>query len=214
MPEQVAGRDAGEGDVPDAVADQAHPPLDEEEADRGREQPTIAPAANASRMNSESRMDVRGVVPARRELAGCAVEDDPAADEHEPLDVALDRAELVRDVEDRDAELPVELARAASASASWASDVDAGRRLVEDEQRRLAGERLGDEARCCCPPESVRERRVGPVGEPDALDRLVDERAISAAQRPEQAAGREPSRRDDLPYGGGRVDAELARWAR
>ena len=74
-----------------------------------------------------------------------AVEDDAAADEHEPLDDVLDGAELVRDVEDRDAELAVELARAAPPSASCASASTPVGRLVEDEQRRLAGERLGDE---------------------------------------------------------------------
>ena len=35
--EQVAERYSGEGDVADAVADEAHPALDEEEADRRRE---------------------------------------------------------------------------------------------------------------------------------------------------------------------------------
>ena len=68
----------------------------------GASRPTIAPAANASRMNSRSSMGVGGVVPDAREVLRRAVEDDAAADEHEPLDEALDRSELVRDVEDGD----------------------------------------------------------------------------------------------------------------
>ena len=61
----------------------------------GASSPTIAPAAKASRMNSSSSMDVRRVVPDAGEALGRAVEHDPAADEDEPLDEALDRSELV-----------------------------------------------------------------------------------------------------------------------
>src|SRR6188474_2835560 len=71
----------------------------------GASTPTIAPAARARRMNSLSSMDVPGVVPDAREVVRRAVEDDAAADEHDPLHVLLHRAELVRDVDDRDAEL-------------------------------------------------------------------------------------------------------------
>jgi hypothetical protein len=53
-------------------------------------------------------MDVRGVVPDAGEPSGWSVEHDRAADEDEALDEALDRAELVGDVEDRDAEVGVE----------------------------------------------------------------------------------------------------------
>ena len=45
--------------------------------------------------------------------------------------------------------------------------------------------------------------------EPDALDRLGDDRAVAAAKRAEEAAGREPAGGDDLAHGRGRVDAEL-----
>ena len=65
----------------DAVADEAQPPLDEEEADRRREEPDTAPAANASRMNSRSNMDVRRVVPALGKRARRPVEDDAASHE-------------------------------------------------------------------------------------------------------------------------------------
>src|SRR5215211_3715218 len=74
----------------------------------GARRPTIAPAANARRMNSLPSMRVRRVVPNGRQLRRAAVEDDGAAHEHHALDVALDRPELVRDVDDRDAELAPE----------------------------------------------------------------------------------------------------------
>src|SRR6188508_476493 len=74
----------------------------------GASRPTTAPAAKASRMNSRSSMDMRRVVPEAGEILRRAVEDDAAADEHEPLDEALDRSELVRHVEDRDRELAVQ----------------------------------------------------------------------------------------------------------
>src|SRR4051812_34748685 len=76
----------------------------------GASSPTIAPAANASRMNSVSNMGVRGVVPRRRERAWPAVEDDRPTDENEPVDERLDRAELVRDEQDRHTEVAVQLA--------------------------------------------------------------------------------------------------------
>src|SRR5215211_6913302 len=74
----------------------------------GASTPTTAPAAKASRMNSDSNMDVRGVVPQPRQRGRRSVEDDAAADEDEPLDVALYRAELVRDVQDGNRQLPME----------------------------------------------------------------------------------------------------------
>src|SRR5262245_51934593 len=74
----------------------------------GASTPITAPAAKASRMNSNSNMHVRGVVPDAGQPARCAVEDDPPVDEHQPLDVALHGAELVRDVEDRHRQLLVQ----------------------------------------------------------------------------------------------------------
>ena len=77
----------------------------------------------------------------------------------EPLDDVLDRAELVRDVEDGDAELAVELARAAR-RALLGVGVDAGRGLVEDQQPRLGGERLGDEGALLLAARERRDRLV------------------------------------------------------
>src|SRR5712691_11762234 len=110
----------------------------------GASSPTIPPAAKARRMNSTSSMGVRRVVPAGRQGGGRAVEDDRAADEDEAVDERLDRAELVRDIEDRRPRLAVEL-RQQLREPLLCVDVDARRRLVEDEQLGLGGERLGDE---------------------------------------------------------------------
>src|SRR5437867_7103540 len=110
----------------------------------GASSPTTIPAANASRMNSRSSMRVRGVVPDTGQVRGRPVEDDLAAHEHDPLDEALHRAELVRHVEDRHVELTMELLEQ-RAQRLLALRVDAGGRLVEDEQIRIRRERLRDE---------------------------------------------------------------------
>ena len=84
------------------------------------------------------------VVPVGGELGRRAVEDDAAADENDALDEPFHRAELVRDVEDRDAESLVQPAEK-RAESLLRVDVDTSRRLVEDEELRFAGERLRDE---------------------------------------------------------------------
>src|SRR5919201_2396412 len=75
----------------------------------GASTPTTAPTSKARRMNSSSNMHVRRVVPDTRQLVGATVEDDAAAHEHDPLDEALDGAELVRDVDDGGAQLAPQL---------------------------------------------------------------------------------------------------------
>src|SRR5439155_1168789 len=71
----------------------------------GASSPTTMPAPNASRMNSRSSMCVRRVVPDTRQGRGGPVEDDLASNQDESFDESLDRAELVRDVQDGHAEL-------------------------------------------------------------------------------------------------------------
>src|SRR5690242_21405799 len=110
----------------------------------GASTPTIAPTPNASRMNSRSSMLVRRVVPDARKVVRRAVEDNRAADEDEPLDEPLDGSELVGDVQDGDAELAVQL-REKRRQRLLGLRVDAGGRLVEDEEAGLGRERLGDE---------------------------------------------------------------------
>ena len=54
-------------------------------------------------------------------------------------------------------------------------------------------------ARCCCPPESSDELRVGAARpRPDVGDRLLDDRPVAGAQRAEQPALGEPAGGDDL----------------
>src|SRR4029453_11487712 len=68
----------------------------------GAIRPITMPAAKARRMNSSSNMGVRGVGPELGQGGRMTVEDDRLPDEHETLDVTLDGAELVGDVQDRD----------------------------------------------------------------------------------------------------------------
>ena len=58
------------------------------------------------------------------------------------------------------------------------------------------------------PPESVRKRRVGPVGEPDRLDRARHGLAVGATQRAPDPGRREPAGGDDLPHRHGRLAEE------
>src|SRR3954471_19290813 len=109
----------------------------------GASRPTMAPAANAYRMKSTSRMDMGGVVPVAREGRGGTVEEDAAAHEHETFHESLDGAELVRDVENRRAELDVELLEQLREGV-LGPHVHPGCRLVQDEQIGLAGKRLCD----------------------------------------------------------------------
>src|SRR6476620_2313155 len=110
----------------------------------GASSPTTIPAPKASRMNSRSSMYVRGVVPDTGQGRRRPVEDDPAANEHDPLDEALDGAELVRDVEDRHLELAAQ-ALQQRRDRILRFDVDASGGLVQHEQLRIGRQRLGDE---------------------------------------------------------------------
>src|SRR5919198_976557 len=173
----------------------------------GASTPTTIPAANASRMNSSSSMRVRRVVPDAGQLLRATVEDDPLAHEYESLHEPLDRAELVRDVEDRDPELAVE-ALEQRAERLLRRDVDAGRRLVEREQRRPRGERLRDERALLLTAGEPQQRPAGEVRDPDALERLVDGGAVLGPQ-PSERPQRCPPGLDHLSYRRGRVHAEM-----
>src|SRR5438093_876286 len=120
-------------------------------------------------MNWGSKMDMRRVVPAIRKRGRIAVEDDSAAHEHEPLDVGLDRAELVRDVEDGDAELAAELVEEAGAAAARPLEPH-----DEPYERRLSAAvrpREGDELALRDLEVHVAEDvRSVPVAEGDALE--------------------------------------------
>ena len=137
-----------------------------------------APAANARRMNSLSSMRVGGVVPLGREGAGRPVEDDAAAHEDEALHDLLDGAELVRHVEGRHLPVVAEAVEEAGKRLLRLS-VDARGRLVQDEQRGLAGERLGDERPLLLAAGQLRQRTGCLLGEPDVRDGRIHDRAVA-----------------------------------
>src|SRR3990170_5064117 len=105
-------------------------------------------------------------MPAAGELTRRPVEDDAAADEQQPLHDVLDGSELVGDVEDGGAELAVQR-RQESRERLLGVHVDARRRLVEDEERGLARERLRDEGALLLTARKARERRSGMRGQAD-----------------------------------------------
>ena len=151
-------------------------------------------------------------MPARGKCVRVAVEDDAAADEHEPVDEPLDRAELVREEEDRHAELAVQLAEQPG-ERLLRVDVHAGGRLVQDEQLGLGRERLGDErplllaagkALTTCDACAVRSTRAI----------ASSTRAVAGARAAQKAAQRDASGVDELADGDRRRDPSRARWAR
>src|SRR2546422_10504954 len=174
----------------------------------GASTPTIAPDANASRMKSASRMDMGRVVPGGREGARLSVEDNLAANEDEALDETLDGAELVRDEEDRHAELAVKLVEQGGEGLLRA-DVDACSWLVEDEELGLSGERLGDEGALLLTAREARDHRVRLFSEPDPLDRSVDRGAIRAAEAADETVSRHPARHHGLANRDRRLDSDL-----
>ena len=111
----------------------------------------------------------------------------------------LDRPELVRDVEDRDAELGPELAEERG-ERLLRLDVDAGGRLVECEQRGLRGERARDERPLLHPARERSQRGVRALGEPDPPDRAADDDPILRPQRAERAADCQSADLDHLAH--------------
>ena len=165
-------------------------------------------------MNSLSSMDVRRVVPDAGEVVRRAVEDDRPPDEHEPLDEVLDRAELVRDVDDRDAELRVERRRGARRA------TPATRRRHRSSARRgrvataAPASALAMNARCCIPPESVRSGASATAASPTRSIASATSSRSRAAQPADEAARCEPPGGDDLAHGRRRIAARRPSAAR
>ena len=147
-------------------------------------------------------------MPATGEISRPAVEHDASADKDEALDDGLDGAELVRDIEDRDAELLVEL-RKEPGKRFLGVDVHPGRGLVEHQERRLACERLRDEGSLLLPAGEASNRLAGLLLEPYTGDRLLDDRPVAPAKRTDKPSGREPSRGDDFAHRRGSVCPKL-----
>jgi hypothetical protein len=153
-------------------------------------------------------MDMGRVVPAGREGGRVAVEDDAAANKHEPVDVLLDSSELVGAKEDRHTEVPVELLEE-SGKCLLSVHVDAGGRLVEDEQIRAGNQGFRQESTLLLSAGEPAQDRPGPAREADPLDRLVDEHPITATEG-SQKPPRHASALDDFANGRWRIDAELS----
>ena len=166
-------------------------------------------------MNSRSNMDVRGVVPDAGQLAWRAVEDDRRRGRARAARRSA-RPRRTR-ARRRGSSRRARWCRRASsaASASCASTSTPGGRLVEDEQRRLGGERLGDERALLLAAGERRERRVctrrraRPARSPRrrARGRAARERAEQAAAR-----RRRPAATTSRTVAGASI-AELARAA-
>src|SRR6266508_2502469 len=175
--------------------------------------PTTAPVANASRMKSVSKMDMGRVVPGGRKLGGVAVEDDAAADEHQPLDEALDGSELVRDEKDRHGEIAMKSFEQRR-ERFLRVGVDTGSRFVEHEQIGLGREGLRDEGALLLATGEPCDDGVRVSGKADAGDRLVDRRAVAGSKSAENAEARNSTDGGNLSNGDRRVDHQLARRSR
>src|SRR6266508_642597 len=170
--------------------------------------PTTAPVANASRMKSVSKMDMGRVVPGGRKLGGVAVEDDAAADEHQPLDEALDGSELVRDEKDRHGEIAMKSFEQRR-ERFLRVGVDTGSRFVEHEQIGLGREGLRDEGALLLATGEPCDDGVRVSGKADAGDRLVDRRAVAGSKSAENAEARNSTDGGNLSNGDRRVDHQL-----
>ena len=153
-------------------------------------------------------MDVRRVVPEARKLAWRPVEHDPPADEDNAFHEALDGPELMRNVEDRHAEITVETVEQ-SCKCLLGLYVDPRRRLVQDEQLRLRCERLGDECALLLPAGETHEWPLGDAGESDARNRFVDELAVASRKTPQKSRARQAPGDHDLANSGRRVEPKL-----
>ena len=127
------------------------------------------------RMKSASRMDMGRVVPVGGSSRAGRRRRSPRRTSTSRSTKPLDRAELVRDVEDRDAEGLGATPRA-GAERFLGVDVYAGCRLVEDEEFRLAGERLRDEGALLLAAGEPLDRCGGVFLEPDAAIAASDDR--------------------------------------
>ena len=123
--------------------------------------------------------------------------------------MVLDSAELVRDVHDRDSELSVER-RQQLGERLLGLGVHARGRLVEHEQRRLAGQRLRDERALLHSAGERAQRRVGDGREVDSVDRLGDAHSVLALETAEQATGSQPAGGDDFSHGRRRIASDMS----
>ena len=169
------------------------------------------PAANARRMNSRLKHGRgRGRASGPGSARGGPSKTIPPRTSTSRSTTSLDRAELVRDVEDRDAEL----ARAARRAARRATPATSASTPAVGSSRTSSvgspASALAMNARCCWPPESVRSGDVAP-GRPARRARSPRSTtlAVAAAAAGRTARARRAARRDDLAHRHRRLDAEL-----
>ena len=207
--EQIAERDSREGDVADAVADEAHPALHEEEPDRRREhaddragregQPHEVGvkdghgrgrATRRARQREGRRRRCRPRTSTSRST-NCSTA--PNSCETKRIDVSSSSCSSA----------------SSAASDSCASTSTPAVGSSSTSRSGSPASAFAMNARCCWPPESVRHGLRRPLGEPHAIDRGRDERAVVGAQAPEGTAPRDASRGHDLLHGHRRLDSEL-----
>jgi hypothetical protein len=152
-------------------------------------------------------MDMGRVVPVARERGGGTVEEDAAAHEHEPFHEPLDGTEFVRDIEDRRAELDVELLEQLGEGV-LSFDVHPRGRLVEDDEVGLSGERLRDVGALALPARETVNGDVGTLEQADALNRSANSRSIRRCEGADKPSARDASGRYELPNGHGSLDPE------
>ena len=140
------------------------------------------------------------VVPLAGKTRRRAVVDDSSSHEHEPLDELLHRPELVGDEQNGCVELAVQLTQQRG-ERLLCVDVDTRGRLVEHEEVRFAGERLGDERALLLAAGEGRDGSRRLHRKADSLDRRPYERLVALTDTAERSATRNSARGHDLLHG-------------
>ena len=208
--EQVARRDARERNVSQAVAHERLPPLDEEEAHGRGQDPDDR--ADGEREAHELELEHQWTCEGSCQRAGSSA--------GSPSNAMRPRTSTSRVTTCSTAPNSCETYRIVTPSSALSSasrvardscelDVDARRRLVERQQRRLGGERAGDERPLLHAARERPQRVVRALREPDPPDCATDGNPIVGAQRADRPANREPPRLDHLAHGDRRAGVEL-----
>ena len=119
---------------------------------------------------------------------------------HRAVDQRLQRAQLVQDEQDRRA--AADLFAQCGGEHLLAGQVDAGHRLVHDQQLRFAGQRAGDQHPLVLSAGERVDGVLGPVRHADQFQGAVHRGPVGLAQDAQFRTG-EPAGRDDLADGRG-----------
>ena len=143
--------------------------------------------------------DAEHVVEQRRRehVSGRAVGDQAAPGQHgDAVGEACGQAEVVQGGDDRPAlsALPTD----AREQVELVSDVEVGRRLVEQQHRRVLGERLCEQCPLLLAAGQRRHLAAGEVSEAHRVERAVDDVAVGLTGLGEPAEVRRAAERDDL----------------